>query len=121
MKILDKIFSPSEEVVLTDEEKMTIADFMCKNEEVWRVQKKYFYYKINKISRQLAKCTKEELTGLQEKLELYGEIMSDFEQIKKNSLKKEKKDSRMQKAVRDTWFYITGQDIKEHKEVLKRS
>jgi len=119
MKILDKIFAPSEEVVLTDEEKMTICDFMRKNAEVWRVQKKYFYYKINKISRQLAKCTKEELPGLQEKLELYGEIMQDFEIIKKNGLLKEKKESKMKQTIKDTWFYISGQDIKGMNEVKK--
>lgn len=118
MKLKD-IFTPPEETALTDEEKITIGStLMIDNKEIWRVQRKYFYRKINDLSRKMATCSKEELPRLQDKIQLYGEIMNDHEHFKQFYLKKNKNVNRIKK-VRDFFYYVTNQDIKDQLEHLK--
>ena len=118
---IDKLFAPKEDVILTEEEQAIIgANLMIDHPEIWRTERKYFYNRINECSRKMASCSKEELASLQDKVQLYIKIMRDFEQMKEKYLKNVRKKDKL-KVVKDIWYYITNQDVKDHISALKKS
>lgn len=111
-----KLFSPKEDIVLTHEEEALFADFLIKFDKIWEVQQKYFYNKINVTTRKLVNCKKEETEVLQDKVKTYLEIMSDFEKIKKKSLKNAQGVSTV-KVVKDLFYWIQSKDVKTKNEI----
>lgn len=111
-----KLFAPKEDVILTEEEEALMADFLTKFHSIWEVQKKYFYNKINSVTRKLVNCKEEETKILQDKVKTYLEIINDFEKIKKKALKSKKNVSTME-VVKDLFYWIQSKDIKINSQI----
>lgn len=108
----EKLFAQREDLLLDDEDKGTITDKLSKYPEIWRVDKKYLYNKINFLTRKLATCNKEELEKYQFGIKILGEVITDQEMIKKDYLKKSLKPSTVGR-VKDFFYYVTSQDVKD--------
>ena len=114
----EKLFAPREDLVLSEEEKAMITDKLTKFPEIWKVDKKYIYNKINFLTRQLAKCKPEDLKSLQDRIELLQEIVADYERIKKDYLRKNQKPNTVAK-VKDFFYYVTSQDVRDKNGKVK--
>lgn len=116
----EKLFAPREDLLLDEEDRGAITDLLTKHPEIWRVEKKYIYNKINFLTRKLAKCKPEELQSLQDRIELCKEYVSDHEMIKKDYLRKSTKSNTVSR-VKDLFYYITSQDIRDKNGKVKVS
>jgi|SRR5215204_1083909 len=114
----EKLFGQPEDILLSEEERGTITDFMVKFPEVWKIIKKYFYIKMNATSREMAKCKKEDLPKHQDHIHWSMSVLRDFQKIKEDYLRKEKKDNKLQK-VKDFWYYVTSQDLRNESGKIK--
>lgn len=116
MNIVEKlknIFAPREEVVLDDEDKGLISDLQTRHPEIYAAMRKYLYNKVNVVSRKFITCKKEELELLQDRSKTYLEIIKDFEDIKQNYLKMERKEDKLQPVKKNFLWYIQNNDVKD--------
>lgn len=116
----EKLFAPREDLILTDEDRGLLADFLAKHAEIWRVEKKYIYNKMNILTRQLSRCRPEELKSLQDRIKLCEEFIADHEFLKKDYLRKNQKSNTVSKA-KDLWHYITSQDVRNKQGQVRLS
>lgn len=116
MNLIDKvknIFAPREELVLSDEDRGLLSDLQTKHPEIYAVFRKYLYNKINIVSRKLITCKKEDLEILQDRSKAYLEIIKDFEEIKKNYLRMDKRDDKMNSVKKGFLWYVKNNDVRD--------
>lgn len=116
MNLAEKVknlFAPREDIVLDDEDKGLISDLQTRHPEIYAAVRKYMFNKINIVSRKFVTCKKEELEMLQDRSKTYLEIIKDFEEIKKNYLRMDKKEDKMKSVKKGFLWYVKNNDVRD--------